>query len=144
VWGRKISMITNGITKQVNRPHRPRNCCRKTKRYHSDRVLIYSLHAMPHMTIRHENSTGRKLLTTDGGPTGRNSEEILHQPTNSTETARRYHTELTYDHRHHDKHRQKLKVGGPHTYYGEKRMPNQFTCTDKIKFKLKIAKLIHH
>jgi len=53
--------------------------------------LIYSLHAMLHMTNQHGNSTGRNLLTMDGRTTGRNYHEILHRPTNSTETACRYH-----------------------------------------------------
>jgi len=55
--------------------------------------LIYSLHAMLHMTNQHGNSTGRNLLTMDGRTTGRNYHEILHRPTNSTETACRYHSD---------------------------------------------------
>jgi len=58
--------------------------------------LIYTLLAVNCM---HNDSTqifGRRhFLTTDGRPAGRNNDEkVPHRPTNSTETARCYHTEL--------------------------------------------------
>ena len=49
---------------------------------------------MPHTMNQHGNSIRRNLLTIVGQHTGRNNDKILHWPTNSTETARRYHTNL--------------------------------------------------
>jgi len=60
---------------------------------HRPRKLIYTLLAMPYMMNRHGNSTGSNLLMPDGWTAWWNNDEILLWLTNSTETARRYHTD---------------------------------------------------
>ena len=92
--------------------HRPTNPMETASRYRTNpEINWYTACRVPLDDLTRKLS-GRHFLTTDGHPAGQNSEEILHHPTNSTETARRCHIELPYD-RHHDKHHQKIKVGGP-------------------------------